>query len=388
MLARAATRREEIAIRSALGASRLRTAQMLIIESLSLSLAGGAFGLMAAYWGTGIALKALPKVLPRVSEIDIDLRVLGFTIAASLLTGVIFGLAPALQAARADLNEVLKKGGRSASRAKQQVRAVLVITEMALALVLLVGAGLLLRSLANLYRVNPGFDPSNLLSFRIDLSPGGFPDATAIRSFYKNFSERTRSLPGVQAVAAASVAPLNGYTIDFPFYIGGRPAPSQADMPLAMSYLTSPGYLEALRIPLIRGRFFDERDTEKTPAVTVIDQNLARQYFPNDHPLGNRIMVQGGKDVSFELQIVGVVGHVKQENLDTESGGAVGPQMYTSLTQLPDYLMPIAARNLNWLVRTSSDPRSYVSAIRSELSSIAPQQLMFSVTPMEDSVSN
>src|SRR5262249_609121 len=178
MLARAATRREEIAIRSALGASRLRTAQMLIIKSLSLSLPGGASGLMAGYWGTGICLKALTKVVARVREIDIDLRVLGFTIAASLLTGVIFGLAPALQAARADLNEVLKKGGRSAGRAKQQVRAVLVITEMALALVLLVGAGLLLRSLGNLYRVNPGFDPSNVLSFRIDLSPGAFPDAT------------------------------------------------------------------------------------------------------------------------------------------------------------------------------------------------------------------
>jgi putative ABC transport system permease protein len=259
---------------------------------------------------------------------------------------------------------------------------------MALALVLLVGAGLLLRSLANLYKVNPGFDPNNLLSFRIDLQPRPFPDAGAIRSFYRDFPARTRNLPGVQAVGAASVAPLNGYTIDFPFYVSGRPAPRPSDMPLAMDYLALPGYLETMRIPLIEGRFIDDRDTNKTPAVAVIDETLARQYFPGENPVGNRLTVQAGKDVTFELQIIGVAAHVKQENLDTEAGASVQPQLYTSLSQLSDPLMMIAGRNMNWLVRTGSDPANYVAAIRSELAAIAPGQLMFAIMPMQEAVSN
>jgi predicted permease len=388
MLARAATRRREIAIRSALGASRLRTAQMLMTESILLSLVGGGLGLLAAFWGTGAALRALPKVLPRSAETAVDLRVLAFTLAASLLTGLVFGLAPALNAARMDLNQVVKEGGRGSSGTRGCVRSALVITEMALALVLLVGAGLLVRSIANLYRVNPGFDPNNILSFRIDLSPRAFSHATAIRAFYRDFPARTKNLAGVQGVGAASVAPLNGYTIDFPFYVSGRPAPLPSDMPLAMDYLALPGYLETMRIPLIRGRFIDDRDTDKTPAVAVIDETLERKYFPGEDPVGHKLTVQAGKDVTFELEIVGVVGHVKQENLDSEAGSVVQSQMYTSLNQLSDPLMVIAGRNMNWLVRTNSDPRNYVSAIRSELAAIAPGQLMFAVMPMQEAVSN
>src|SRR5262249_12680048 len=162
----------------------------------------------------------------------------------------------------------------------------LVVFEMALALVLLVGAGLLLRSLANLYRVNPGFDPTNVLSFRIDLSPRAFPDAVAIRNFYRNFPAQIKSVPGLQSLGASSIAPLNGYAFDFPFFVSGQQAPRQGDMPLAMSYLTDREYLEALRIPLIRGRFFDERDTVGSPAVTVIDDTLANEHFPGQDPLG------------------------------------------------------------------------------------------------------
>jgi putative ABC transport system permease protein len=326
--------------------------------------------------------------LPRSAEIGVDLRVLAFTLAASLLTGFVFGLAPALHAARMDLNQVIKEGGRGGAGTKGRVRSALVITEMALALVLLAGAGLLVRSIANLYRVNPGFDPNNILSFRIELSPRAFSQATAIRAFYRDFPARTRNLPGVKAVGAASVAPLNGYTIDFPFYVSGRPAPLPSDMPLAMDYLALPGYLETMRIPLIRGRFIDDRDTDKTAAVTVIDETLAQQYFPGEDPVGNRLTVQAGKDVTFELEIIGVVGHVKQENLDTEAGGAVRCQMYTSLNQLSDPMLVIAGRNMNWLVRTSSDPLNYVPEIRSELAATAPGELMFAVMPMQEAVSN
>jgi predicted permease len=388
MLARAATRQREIAIRSALGASKLRTAQMLMTESILLSLIGGGIGLLAAFWGTDAALGALPKVLPRSAEIGVDFRVLAFTISASLLTGLIFGLAPAVHAARMDLNQVLKEGGRSGGANKGRVRSALVITEMALALVLLVGAGLVVRSLANLYRVKPGFDANNVLSFRIDLSPRAYSEATKIRAFYRDFPARARNLPGVQVIGAASVAPLNGYTIDFPFYVSGRAAPRPSDMPLAMDYLALPGYLETMRIPLIQGRFIDDRDTDKTPAVAVIDETLARQYFPGEDPVAQRLTVQAGKDATFELEIIGVVGHVKQENLDTEAGSSVQPQIYTALNQLPDPLMVIAGRNMNWLVRTSSDPRNYVSAIRSELAAVAPNQLMFAIMPMQEAVSN
>ena len=387
MLARAAIRQREIAIRSALGASRFRTAQMLMTESILLSLIGGGLGLLAAFWGADAALKALPRVLPRSADIGLDLRVLAFTLGASLVTGLIFGLAPAVQAARMELNQILKEGGRGVGN-KRQLRSALVIAEIALALVLLVGAGLLVRSLANLYKVNPGFDPKNVLSFRIDLSPRAFSDPTAIRGFYRDFPARTRNLPGIQAVGAASVAPLNGYTIDFPFYVSGRPAPQPSDMPLTMDYLALPGYLETMRIPLIRGRFIDDRDTDKTPAVAVIDEILQRQYFPSEDPIGHRLTVQAGKDVTFELEIIGVVGHVKQENLDTDAGSSVQPQIYTSLNQLSDPLMPVVGRNMNWLVRTSSDPHNYVAAIRSELAAIAPGQVMFAVMPMQEAVSN
>src|SRR5215471_6000864 len=187
MLARAAIRQREIAIRSALGASRFRTAQMLLTESILLSLIGGGLGLLAAFWGADAALRALPRVLPRSADIGVDLRVLAFTLGASLVTGLIFGLAPAVHAVRMELNQVLKEGGRGGAGSKRRVRSALVVAEMALALVLLVGAGLLVRSLANLYRVNPGFDPKNVLSFRIDLSPRSYSEASAIRAFYRDF---------------------------------------------------------------------------------------------------------------------------------------------------------------------------------------------------------
>src|SRR5262249_46658286 len=161
-----------------------------------------------------------------------------------------------------------------------------------------------------------------------------------------------KSVPGLQSVGATSVAPLNGYAFDFPFFVSGQQAPRQGDMPLAMSYLTDREYLEALRIPLIRGRFFDERDTVGSPAVTVIDATLANEHSPGQDPLGSKITVQAGKDVTFELQVIGVAGHVKQENLYTDSGAGVHNQLYTSLNQLPDYLMTLAGRNMNRLVRT------------------------------------
>jgi len=388
-LARAASREREIAIRAALGASRSRVARMLVTESLLLALLGGGLGLLTAFWGTGLALRALPSVLPRAGEIKVDIRVLLFTLGASILTGVVFGLAPALRAARADLNDTLKEGGRTGAGGRNsKVRTMLAAAEIALALILLVGSGLLVRSIANLRGVNPGFDPANLLSFRVSLAPGVFSDGAKVRGFYRDFLRSVGDLGGVQAVAATSVAPLNGYAIGFPFYESGRTPPAQGDLPTANAYLATSGYLETMRIPLIAGRFFDDRDTEKTPAVTVIDENLAKQYFPGEDPVGRRLTIAAGKDYSFELQIIGIVGHVKQENLDTQAGSMFPTQLYTSLAQLSDSGLAGFARDMNFVVRTGSDPAGYLSSIRSQLNAIAPNQVLYGASPMQELISN
>ena len=383
MLARAASRQREIAIRSALGASRFRIARLLIVESVLTAAIGGVLGLGMAFLGTGIAIKALPGVLPRAAEIKVDASVLAFTLIASVLTGLAFGLVPALQASRPDMNETLKEGGRSGAGTKQGVRSALVIAEIALALILLVGAGLLMRSVAALTKVNPGFDPKGVLSVQLSLSPGAYSEAAKIRSFYKELLENTRSIPGVRAATASALLPLDGDDSEIPFFITGRPAPSPSELPMAMNYLTTPGYLETMRIPLLKGRYFDQRDSEKTPMVAVIDENLEQDYFPGEDPVGKFITVQGGKEISISMQIVGVVGHVKQENLDTPSGSAIKTQLYMDFAQLPDQFLSVVGTGMGLLVRTDGDPVSYVPAIRSQLSAIDPNQPIYDARPME-----
>src|SRR5262249_54905166 len=248
--ARASARQKEIAIRSALGANRLRIIRLLITESVMLALVGGTLGLFTAYLGTDLAIKALPDALPRVTDIKVDTNVLLFTLLASILTGVVFGLAPALQASTPNLNETLKEGGRSGSSGRQGIRSVLVIAEIAISLILLVGSGLLIRSFVALNQVNAGFDDRNLLTFDISLSPKEYSEALKVRQFFKQFLEKVESLQGVQSVAATSLLPLGGSDNENQFFISGRPRPSPSELPLAMNYFTSPGYLKTMRIPL------------------------------------------------------------------------------------------------------------------------------------------
>jgi predicted permease len=380
MLARASARQKEIAIRSALGANRLRIIRLLMTESVMLALVGGALGLLTAYWGTGLALKALPEALPRINDIKVDASVLLFTLAASIITGVVFGLAPALQASNPNLNETLKEGGRSGGSGRQGIRSVLVVAEIAISLVLLVGSGLLIRSFIALNQVNAGFDDQNLLTFDISLSSKEYAEAPKVRRFFHQFMEKIESLPGVQSAAATTLLPLGGSDSESQFYVSGRPKPSPSELPLAMSYIISPDYLKTMRIPLLKGRFFEESDTLKSEPVIVIDENMANQYFPGENPVGQHLSMPIRPDTDLEFQIVGVVGHVKQENLDTIDGSTVGTQMYITYAQVPDeFVFP----GSTVIVRTNTDPSSYLSAIRSELKSMGGAATLSDAKTME-----
>jgi putative ABC transport system permease protein len=389
MLVRASARQKEVAIRSALGASRLRIIRLLITESVMLSLTGGALGLLAAYWGTGVALKALPSALPRTNDIKVDGSVLLFTLAASILTGLVFGLAPALQAASPNLNESLKEGGRSGSSGRQGLRNALVVAEIAISLVLLAGAGLLVRSFIALNNVNAGFDDRSLLTFDVSLSPKEYSDGSKTRAFLKQFVETIGAMPGVRSAATTELLPLGGSDNESQFYVTGRPRPGPSELPLAMQYVVSPGYLKTMNIPLLKGRFFEDGDTQASGLVTVVDEHMAKQYFPGEDPIGRHISVRDGPDKVHEFEVVGVVGHVKQENLDTAEGAFVGVQFYFSSAQTPDeYQYP----GSTLVVRTDTDPSGYVSAIRGELASMARGATLSHAKTMEqvrgDSISD
>jgi putative ABC transport system permease protein len=380
MLARASTRQKEIAIRSALGASRLRIIRLLLTESVMLALIGGALGLLIAYLGTSLALKALPDVLPRINDITVDTNVLLFTLVASIITGVVFGLAPALQASSPNLNETLKEGGRSGSSGRQGLRNTLVVAEIAISLVLLVGSGLLIRSFVALNQVSAGFDDRHLLTFDISLSSKEFAEAPKVRRFYKDFLDKIEALPGIQAAATTSLLPLSGDDNENQFYVTNRPKPSPSELPLAMHYITTPSYLKAMNISLLQGRFFEERDTLASAPVMVIDENMAAEYFPGESPIGQHISMPTGQDKDIEFQIIGVVSHVKQQNLDTNTGAIVSPQMYMTIHQVPDeFISP----GTTLVVRTGTEPTSYLGAIREAMASIGGNATLSSAKTME-----
>jgi predicted permease len=382
MLVRAASRQKEIGIRLALGASRFRIARLLITESILTGLVGGGLGLLAASWGTALTIKALPGALPRTGEIRIDTRVLMFTLAASLLTGVLFGLAPALQTSSPDLNDVLKEGGRTGTAGKQKLRAGLIIAEVAVALLLLIGAGLVIRSVAILQDVNPGFNPKNVVAMDVSLSPTAYSEPSKTTNLFVSLLDRIRSLPGVQAAATTDLLPLGGGDSELFFYVTERPKPPESELPLAMAYHTSPGYFEAMRIPLLKDRYFDERDDSKSQRMMVVDENLARQFFPEEDPIGKQITVHPSIDISVVAQICGVVGHVKQENLDTALGSGVSPQFYLSTLQVSDTLGYATV-----VVRaTSGDPTALVPAIRAQLAALDRDQPISNVRTLQQAM--
>jgi putative ABC transport system permease protein len=373
LLARATARQKEIAIRTALGASRRRITQQLLTESILLALAGGGVGLLLAVWGIGSLLKLAPQELPRVKDVTLDVRVLGFTLIVTLLTGVIFGLVPALQASRPNLNETLKEGGRGTTGGHHRVRGALVITEVALALLLLVGAGLLIRSFYRLQQVTPGFNSKNALAVTVSLPGKKYPQDDQQSGFFAQLLDKVATLPGVVAVGATQSLPIQGdYVLGF--NIQGRPPNGPGQEPNTNYYAVSPDYFKAMGIPLLRGRVFTEQDKKDSPRVAVINEELAKKFFPDEDPIGKRINVTNGPERFRE--IVGIVGDVKQYGL---------AQPTTMQTYEPYLQTPFSGMTL--VVRADGNPAALSGAIRSEVLAIDKEQPVSRIRPLEQVVS-
>ncbi len=379
LLARSAAREKEIAIRVSLGAGRWRIARQLLTESALLALAGGTVGLTLAKWGKDLLLALAPEDLPRLSDVALDGRALAFTAALSLLTGLGFGLFPALQASNIrgpNLNETLKDAGRGSTDdgRRRLIRGSLVVLEVALALVLLVGAGLLIKSFLRLRSVDPGFNPAGALTAQIPLSQRKYPEDSQRVAFYTQLIEKVAALPGVQAAGAAMVTPLSGNDFVLGFRIEGRPPYPAGSEPDTNYYSVTPGYFKAMGIPLLRGRLFTERDTKDAPRVIIINETMAKRFFPGEDPIGKRLHVTMGPVLYRE--IVGIVGDVKHYSLDQEAKA----QTYEPYAQQPFSGMTLVAR-------TSGDPAGLSSAIRGEVLKIDKELPISNVKTLEQYLS-
>ena len=379
LLARAATRQKEMAIRTALGAGRLRIVRQLLTESILLALLGGIIGVLLALWGIDLLRSASADSLPSTAVIKLDGSVLLFTVFVSLLTGIIFGLAPALAAAKTDLHDTLKEGGRSSTAGGRRswMRNALVVAEVALSLVLLIGAGLLIKSFVRILDTDPGFKPQSLLTMQLARNVNKDEGGKAL-NFFNDLNARIAGLPGVESAAFSNGMPLS-QTADTSFAIAGRPKPEPGKQPQTMLYITSPDYLKAMGIRLVKGRFFTAQDTQKSPRVAVIDEAFARAQFPNEEPLGHYI-AGDGKD-NPDAEIVGVVAHVKHFGLDAVE--RVQPQLYLPFNQAPDDAFPFLASRANLIIRTTADPSNLTAAVRHEVQALDPNQPVYNVSTME-----
>jgi len=340
LMARGAARQKEMAIRAALGAGRRRMVRQLLTESLLLAASAGALAMALTIWGVDLLRAILPDNLPRVDEIGVDFRVFGFTLLVSLLTGILFGLIPAIQASRTDLNETLKECGRgSDAGGHSRFRSLLVVAEIALALVLLAGAGLMARSFVRLMSIDPGLDPQNVLTMDIRLPRGKYqPPQQAV--FFQRLLERLRALPGVQSAGAVYPLPLGGIEEGMGFGIEGRAPAAPGERRNAGPRWVSPDYFKALKIQLLKGRVFTESDGAEAPPVLVINEAMARQYWPDEDAIGRRISFNSRDNQPIWREIVGMVKDVRHTALDTESR----PQMYFPFTQFPSSFMTLVAR--------------------------------------------
>jgi putative ABC transport system permease protein len=378
LLARAAARQKELAIRAALGAGRWRMIRQLLTESLLLAASSGALALMLAVWIVDLLRTMARDNLPRAGEIGVDARVVGFTLVVSLLTGIIFGLIPALQASRTDLNETLKEGGRSSGVGGNRLGSLLVASEVALSLLLLVGAGLMLRSFIRLMSVDPGFDPQNALTMAIGLPQSKYqPPQRA--AFFQQLLDRLRALPGVRSVGAV-YPPLGGGEAGAGFSIEGRPPAARGEPRLAAPRWVSLDYFKAMKIQLLKGRVFTEGDSINALPVIIINEAMARQYWPNEDPIGKRVASTDDnfwRDKPLWREIVGVVKDVRYTALDTEARA----QMYTPFNQFPPVF---SDRTL--VARTDGDPMSLVAAVRGEVKAIDKDQPISHIRTMEELV--
>jgi predicted permease len=361
-LARSAARERDFAVRAALGASRARVARLLLTESLLLSLAGGALGVLLAFWSMRLLLAAIPGNVPRSENIGVDAQVLWFTFAVSLAVGILFGLAPALRSYRPDVQASLKESGRGAAGARHRAQSTLLVVQTALTLVLLVGAGLLLRTIRHLWETNPGFDTQNLITFKVGLSPSAPKTGAGIRASYLQLLDRIRAIPGVQAADFTELVPLTDDDADAPFWIDSQKPVEIQNAPRTLVFTTGTDYLSAMGIPLLRGRFFTPEDTTKTPCVTIVDSVFAEQYFQGQNPVGQSITFGWDTPVG-PCEIVGLVGHVSHWGVG-ETGKRTKAQSYFSLQQDPDKWVPLNYPDTKILVRTPLDVAAMIPAIK------------------------
>jgi predicted permease len=384
MLARTIDRRKEIAIRTAFGAKRMRIMRQVLSESVLLSVCGGAVGLVVAHFGTTLVVNFLGASLPRLSEIRIDATVLAFTFVTAVLTGAIAGGAPAWRMSKSDPNDALKQGlGRlDASSTGTRTRGVLVVLEVALSLVLLVGAGLMIRTLWNLQSVNPGFEPDHVLTMRIGVAANDFTTEQQQVQFYGDVLRRVRALPGVQYAGLADDLPLQGGSVQ-PVAVDGQAPAEMAHQPEVSVRLISPQYLRAMGIPIVRGREFTDADTATSPGVVVVSESMAKQFWPNEDPIGKRLTLTFFPKTVRE--VVGVIGDVKDRGLDSQDSVSM---LYWPVAQF--YMPPVwgqfRARPLNMAVRTATEPASITPAIRKVVHDISPTTPLIDVRPMNEIV--
>jgi predicted permease len=380
LLARSTARTREFAIRLALGASRARVVRQLLTESVLLSLAGGGMGLVMASWGVKPVLASVPGNLPRAESIGLNLLVLLFSLAVSLAVGLLFGLAPALKSSKADLDRSLKEGGRGSTGGHYRTQSGLVIGQMALTLVLLVGAGLLFRTIRQMWEVDPGFDMQNLMTFKVGLSRELITTAEGTRVTCQRLMDRIRQVPGVQAADFTNQVPLSGEDNDSPFWIGPhQPIYSQTEPRLNL-YWTSPTFLRTMRIRLLRGRLLTPEDTTHSAPVIVVDKAFADTFFPGRDPLGKTITIAYWGTV----QIVGVVGHVRHWGLGDVSLFPPSQPVYASFYQLPDRYVPAFSAYLTAVVRTPLPPAVIVPAIKKAVYETGKDQPVYNLRTMDE----
>ena len=376
LLARAATRQKEIAIRVALGAGRLRIIRQLATESFLLALLGAVVAWPLAVWGLKALIAIAPADLPRLAAVNIDNRALLFTLAITLLTGLVFGLVPALQLINANSSQTLKDGGSEGNRggAGRRIGNLLIAGEVALAVMLLVGSGLLLRTIWQLRNVNPGFDDRNALAVTVQLSEKKYADPKQVAQFSEKLVEQISTLPGVEATGVARILPIV-HELTVGYYVQGKPRESDNQLPQTNYSAVSAAYFNAMRIPLIAGRAFNERDNQQAPRVAIVSAELAQRVFPGENPIGRRINVTTGPE-NFR-EIVGVVGDVTQQGLVRGSS----PHVYEPFSQAPNSFMTL-------IVRGSSDPTALVPAIRSKVIELDPELPLQRVTTLDKIISN
>jgi predicted permease len=371
-LARSTSRQQEFAIRLALGAEQSRVIRQLLTESILLSLIGGALGLFLAKMGTKAALATIPEGMPRANDIGLDVPVLLFSFFISILAGIVFGLAPAWKATRGTVGKTLSESGRGLAGKRGGAQAVFVIGEMAMALVLLIGAGLMIRTLFQLWSLDPGFNPHNVTTFELS-GPDSYTKqpAPAIRAAYRQIHDKLGTSPGIESVSLNWGAQPMGSDDEEQFWFVGRPKPAhQADLPMSIVYITEPDYLKVMQIPVKRGRFFTAADNEHSAAVAVIDESFAAKYFPDRDPVGQYLDMNtnpADPDKVPMLQIVGVVGHVNQWGLDSDAASSLHAQLYLPLAQVPDKALKMRGLDANVFFRQKSQGPANMATIRDRI---------------------